>query len=122
MTMKFTSDHVWIQVLDATTAKVGITVHAQDALGDVVFIEFPVVGTSYSKGDACGVVESVKAAADLFIPVSGTVTSLNETLRNEPGLANTDPLDTGWFFTMSMADAAQIDTLMDTAAYQAFCA
>jgi glycine cleavage system H protein len=122
MTMKFTTDHVWIQALDATTAKVGITVHAQDALGDVVFIEFPVVGTAYNMGDVCGVVESVKAAADIFIPVSGMVTELNEALRAEPGLANIDPLDAGWCFKMRIADAAQLDTLMDTAAYQAFCA
>ena len=122
MTKKFTTDHVWIQALEGSTAKVGITVHAQDALGDVVFIEFPKVGIAYAKGDVCGVVESVKAAADLFMPVSGTVTELNEALRDEPGLANTDPLDTGWFFKMTVADAAQLDTLMDTAAYHAFSA
>jgi glycine cleavage system H protein len=122
MTMKFTTDHVWVQVLDANAAKVGITVHAQDALGDVVFIEFPTVGTTYAKGDVCGVVESVKAAADLFMPASGTVTELNEALRNEPGLANTDPLAAGWFFKMTVTDASQLDGLMDTAAYQAFSA
>ena len=122
MTMKFTTDHVWIQSLDATTAQVGITVHAQDALGDVVFIEFPKVGATYAKGDVCGVVESVKAAADLFMPASGTVTELNEALRDEPGLANTDPLAAGWFFKMTVADASQLDGLMDTAAYQQFAA
>jgi glycine cleavage system H protein len=122
MTKKFTTDHLWIQPLEGGTAKVGITIHAQDALGDVVFIEFPVVGTAYNKGDVCGVVESVKAAADLFMPALGTVTELNEVLRDEPGLANTDPLDTGWFFKITIADAAQLDSLMDTAAYQAFCA
>ncbi len=83
MPMKFTSDHVWIEPLDAGIAKVGITLHAQDALGDVVFVEFPTVGSSHKKGDVCGVVESVKVAADLLMPVDGTVTEINATLRDE---------------------------------------
>ncbi len=122
MTMKFSTDHVWIETLDAGTAKVGITVHAQDALGDVVFIEFPAVGTRYAKGDVCGVVESVKAAADLYMPAGGTVTELNEALRAEPALANTDPLAAGWFFKMTLDDASELAQLMDTAAYATFSA
>ena len=122
MSKKFTSEHVWIQPMEGNTAVVGITVHAQDALGDVVFVEFHAVGKSYTMGEVCGVVESVKAAADLCIPVAGTVTALNEALRAEPGLANTDPLDSGWFFKMTVADASQLDALMDTAAYQTFSA
>ena len=122
MSKKFTSEHVWIQPMEGNTAVVGITVHAQDALGDVVFVDFPAVGKSYTMGEVCGVVESVKAAADLYIPVAGTVTALNEALRAEPGLANTDPLDSGWFFKMTVADASQLDALMDTAAYQTFSA
>lgn len=120
MAMKFTTDHVWIAPEGDGTAKVGITVHAQDALGDIVFIEFPTVGARFAKGAVCGVVESVKAAADLLIPVGGTVTALNAALQADPALANTDPLAAGWFFTMALADPAELDALMDHAAYQQF--
>ena len=122
MPMKFTSDHVWIEPLDAGIAKVGITLHAQDALGDVVFVEFPTVGSSHKKGDVCGVVESVKVAADLFMPVDGTVTEINATLRDEPALANTDPLAAGWIFKIALADPAQLDALMDASQYGQFSA
>lgn len=122
MSKKFTSEHVWIQPQDGSTATVGITVHAQEALGDVVFVEFPVVGQTYAMGGVCGVVESVKAAADVYIPVSGTVTELNEALRADPGLANTDPLEAGWFFKMTLSDTSELNALMDTAAYQTFSA
>ena len=122
-TRKFTSDHVWIQRdADTATATVGITVHAQDALGDVVFVELPEVGKSFLKGDVASVVESVKAAADVYIPVAGEITGVNEALRDDPSLANTAPLDQGWFFTIKMADPAQFDALMDDAAYAAFSA
>ena len=122
MSKKFSSDHVWIQSHGDGTATVGITVHAQDALGDVVFVDFPKVGSHYNKGDVAGVVESVKAAADVYIPVSGEVTELNEALRDDPSLANSDPLEAGWFFRMKVADPSQLDALMDTAAYSAFSA
>ena len=94
MTTKFTTDHEWINIEDHDAAVVGITLHAQDALGDVVFVELPAVGSSFKKGDIAGVVESVKAAADLFMPVSGEVVEVNEALRADPSLANTDPLAT----------------------------
>jgi len=120
---KFTSDHVWIQHEDgASHAVVGITVHAQEALGDVVFVELPEIGKAFAKGDVAAVVESVKAAADVYIPVSGTVTGINPALRDDPALANTAPLEAGWFFTIDMQNPAEFETLMDDAAYDAFSA
>ena len=119
MTTKFTSDHEWIATADLSCATVGITVHAQDALGDVVFVELPEVGKSFSKGEVAGVVESVKAAADLYMPVSGEVVEVNEALRSEPALANSDPLGSGWFFKVRVADPAQLEQLMDAPAYDA---
>ena len=118
MTTKFTPDHEWIQ-LNGDDATVGITVHAQDALGDVVFVDLPEVGKAYTKGEVAGVVESVKAAADVYMPLDGTVTEVNEALRGDPSLANTDPLDKGWFFKVKLSDTSQLDGLMDSAAYDA---
>src|SRR5512141_2610116 len=100
MTVKYTSDHEWIQLEDHEAAVVGITLHAQDALGDVVFVDLPEVGKSDAKGEVAGVVESVKAAADVFMPIAGEVTEVNEDLRGDPPLANTDPLGNGWRFTI----------------------
>ncbi|HUD35082.1 MAG TPA: glycine cleavage system protein GcvH [Variovorax sp.] len=122
MTVKFTKDHEWVETTGADAATVGITVHAQDALGDVVFVDLPEVGTTYAQGEVAGVVESVKAAADVFMPVSGEVTEVNEALRADPGLANSDPLGTGWFFKVKLSDAAQVDALLDAAAYDEFSA
>jgi glycine cleavage system H protein len=122
MTVKFTKDHEWVETTGADAATVGITVHAQDALGDVVFVDLPEVGTTYAQGEVAGVVESVKAAADVFMPVSGEVTEVNEALRADPGLANTDPLGAGWFFKVKLSDAAQVDALLDSADYDAFAA
>ena len=119
MTIKFTPDHEWLQLSDDNTATVGITVHAQDALGDVVFVELPAVGTSFAKGDVAGVVESVKAAADVYMPVDAEVTAVNDALRDDPSLANSDPLGAGWFFKIQLKDRAQFDQLMDAAAYDA---
>jgi glycine cleavage system H protein len=98
---------------------VGITVHAQDALGDVVFVDLPAVGTTFAQGDIAGVVESVKAAADVYAPLTGEVVEVNEALRDDPSLANTDPLGAGWFFKMKLSDTAQPDALMDATAYDA---
>jgi len=117
MTVKYTHDHEWIDTSDASTATVGITVHAQDALGDVVFVDLPALGSSFRKGEVAGVVESVKAAADLFMPLSGEVVEVNEALRADPSLANSDPLGAGWFFKMKLADPAQASTLLDQAGY-----
>jgi glycine cleavage system H protein len=117
MTIKYTSDHEWIDTADTAAATVGITVHAQDALGDVVFVDLPAVGSSFAKGEVAGVVESVKAAADLYMPVTGEVVEVNEALRDEPALANTDPLGAGWFFKVKLADTAELDGLMDATTY-----
>lgn len=122
MTIKFSKDHEWINAADTNAAVVGITVHAQDALGDVVFVDLPAVGASFSQGDVAGVVESVKAAADVYIPVSGEVVEVNEALRADPSLANTDPLGAGWFFKIKLSDASQLDGLMDETAYSSFAA
>jgi glycine cleavage system H protein len=117
MTTKFTNDHEWINIEDHDAAIVGITLHAQDALGDVVYVDLPEVGRNYAMGEVAGVVESVKAAADIFMPVSGEVVEVNEALRAEPALANTDPMGNGWFFKVKVTDHAQFDGLMDTTAY-----
>jgi len=119
MTTMFTPDHEWINIEDHEAAVVGITLHAQDALGDVVFVELPEVGRSYEKGEVAGVVESVKAAADIFMPVSGEVVEVNEALRNDPSLANKDPMGEGWFFKVHVTDMGQFDQLMDPPAYDA---
>jgi glycine cleavage system H protein len=117
--IKYTEDHEWIR-LDGDIATVGITVHAQDALGDVVFVDLPAVGSSFAQKEVAGVVESVKAAADVFMPLSGEVTEVNEALRDDPSLANSDPLGAGWFFKVRLSDSAQLDALLDEAAYTQF--
>ena len=120
MTVKFSKEHEWINTADTAAAVVGITVHAQDALGDVVFVDLPAVGTSFNQGDVAGVVESVKAAADVYMPVSGEVVEVNEALRADPSLANSDPLGAGWFFKVKLADVSQLDALLDEATYTEF--
>ncbi|RDD94804.1 glycine cleavage system protein GcvH [Acidovorax sp. BoFeN1] len=122
MTIKFSKDHEWVNAADANAAVVGITVHAQDALGDVVFVDLPAVGATFAQGDVAGVVESVKAAADVYMPVSGEVVEVNEALRADPSLANSDPLGAGWFFKVKLSDASQLDALMDETAYSSFAA
>ena len=117
MTTKFTTDHEWINIEDHEAAVVGITLHAQDALGDVVFVELPELGRSYTQGDIAGVVESVKAAADIYMPVSGEVVEVNEALRSDPALANTDPMGNGWFFKVHVTNMAEFEQLMDGPAY-----
>ncbi len=117
MTTKYTEDHEWVQVHADGTATVGITVHAQDALGDVVFVDLPEVGKTYAPKEVAGVVESVKAAADVYMPVSGEITEVNEALRDDPALANTDPLAAGWFFKVKLSQPAELDALMDSTAY-----
>jgi len=120
MTVLYTSDHEWIDTGTAEAATVGITAHAQDALGDVVFVDLPSVGTTFKKGAVAGVVESVKAAADLYMPVAGEIVAVNEALRADPSLANSDPQGAGWFFKIRPSDATEIATLMDQATYDAF--
>ncbi len=122
MSIKFSKDHEWVNAADAGAAVIGITVHAQDALGDVVFVDLPEVGKSFAQGDVAGVVESVKAAADVYMPVSGEIVEVNEALRDDPSLANTDPMNAGWFFKVKLSAPAELDALMDEAAYNAFAA
>ncbi len=121
MTIKYTPDHEWLKI-DGDIATVGITTHAQDALGDVVFVDLPAVGASFVAKDIAGVVESVKAAADVYMPVTGEITEVNEALRADPALANTDPLGAGWFFKVKLSNAAELDGLMDETSYTAFSA
>ena len=120
MTVKYTPDHECIQLEEHEAAVVGITLHAQDALGDVVFVDLPEVGKSYAKGEVAGVVESVKAAADVFMPIAGEVTEVNEDLRGDPSLANKDPMGNGWFFKILIKDMGEFDVLMDEPDYQKF--
>ena len=122
MSVKFSKEHEWVNAADANAAVVGITVHAQDALGDVVFVDLPAVGTTFQQGDITGVVESVKAAADVYMPVTGELVEVNEALRADPSLANSDPLNAGWFFKVKLSDPSQLDGLMDETAYGDFAA
>ena len=119
--LKYTEDHEWLKV-EGDMATVGITHHAQDALGDVVFVDLPEVGATFAQKDVAGVVESVKAAADVYMPVSGVITEVNEALRADPALANSDPLGAGWFFKVKLSDATQIAALMDETSYTTFSA
>ncbi|MCM2296029.1 glycine cleavage system protein GcvH [Rhodoferax sp.] len=121
MTIKYTPDHEWIKI-DGDIGTVGITHHAQDALGDVVFVDLPEVGKTYAHKDPAAVVESVKAAADVYMPANGEVTEVNEALRDDPSLANSDPLGAGWFFRFKLANPADLDTFMDETSYTAFAA
>jgi glycine cleavage system H protein len=117
--IRFSDEHVWVRV-DGDTGTVGITVHAQDTLGDIVFVELPEIGRVLAPKDVAGVVESVKAAADVYAPVSGTVTEVNEALRADPSLANSEPLGAGWFYKVQLSKPAELDALMDEAAYAKF--
>ncbi|TFY98759.1 glycine cleavage system protein GcvH [Ramlibacter rhizophilus] len=120
MSLKYTQEHEWIRTEGDGPATVGITAHAQDALGDVVFVDLPEVGRRYAKGEVAGVVESVKAAADVYMPLEGEVTEVNEALRADPSLANSDPLGQGWFFKVRLAAPGELDALMDETTYGEF--
>ena len=124
MTIKYTQDHEWLKIEGTTdlVATVGITAYAQEALGDVVFVDLPAVGTDYAQKEVAGVVESVKAAADVYMPVGGEVIEVNEALRDDPSLANSDPMGAGWFFKVKLSDASQLDAMMDEISYNAFSA
>ncbi|MFZ4689150.1 MAG: glycine cleavage system protein GcvH [Polymorphobacter sp.] len=121
MTLYFTKEHEWLDVT-GDTATVGITDYAQNALGDVVFAEVPAAGTVLVKGKEAAVVESVKAASDVYSPVSGTVTEANAALEADPALVNTAPEGEGWFFKLTLSDVSELDGLMDAAAYKAWTA
>lgn len=115
--LKYRESHEWVREEDGEGVLVGITDHAQAELGDMVYIELPEPGMSYSQGDACAVVESVKAASDIYAPVSGEVVEVNEALEDDPGLVNNDPYGDGWLFRMELSDESELDGLMDAEAY-----
>jgi len=115
----FTDEHEWIDV-EGDSATVGITDYAQEQLGDIVFVELPEVGSVIEKGKDAAVVESVKAASDVYAPVSGEVTEVNAALEDDPSLVNSSPEEDGWFFRLTISDPSELDGLMDAKAYQAF--
>lgn len=117
-TTYFTEDHEWLRV-EGDTVTVGITDYAQEQLGDLVFVELPEVGKALSKGDAAVVVESVKAASDVYAPVDGEVTSVNEALTSDPALVNSSATGEGWLWTMKLSNPSQLEGLLDEAGYQA---
>jgi glycine cleavage system H protein len=121
MSVKFTEDHEWVSI-DGDTATIGITAYAQEQLGDVVFVEVPEVGKQVEQGGDAAVVESVKAASEIFAPLSGEVTEGNAVLEDEPSTINADAEGKGWIFKMTIADASQLDTLMDADAYKTYVA
>ena len=117
--MKFTEEHEWLRV-EEDVVVIGITEHASTQLGDIVFVELPSVGTMLDKGGDAAVVESVKAASDVYAPISGEVTEGNEALEEEPALVNSSPEEEGWFFRMTIGDKAELEGLMDDKGYKAF--
>ncbi|PID43829.1 MAG: glycine cleavage system protein H [Proteobacteria bacterium] len=120
--LKYLSSHEWARLeADGETVTVGITDHAQDLLGDVVFVEVPEVGATVNAGDEAGVVESVKAASDIFSPVSGEVVEINESLEDAPEQVNTDPYNDGWFYKVKISDASELESLLDAEGYAALC-
>ncbi|VAW94212.1 Glycine cleavage system H protein [hydrothermal vent metagenome] len=115
--LRFTKSHEWIRLEDDGSVTIGISDHAQDLLGDLVFVETPEVGATYATGDDCAVVESVKAASDVYSPLSGEITETNEELADAPEVINTDPYGKGWIFKMTLADSGELDGLLDATAY-----
>lgn len=119
MTIYFTEDHEWISV-EGKTGTVGITEHAQEQLGDITFVELPEVGSDYGKGDSVSVVDSVKAASDVYTPVSGSVTEVNTDLEEQPELVNNDAEGDGWLFKLTLSDPSELEGLMDEDGYKSF--
>jgi glycine cleavage system H protein len=117
--LKFSKDHEWIRI-EGDSGVVGISNYAQAQLGDVVFVELPEVGKALTKGAEAAVVESVKAASEVYAPVNGTVTEINSSLSDNPGSVNSDPMGDGWFFKLSLTNASELDDLLDEAAYEAY--
>ena len=118
-TVRYTKEHEWVR-MDGDVAVVGITDHAQEALGDVVFVELPEPGREVEEGEACAVVESVKAASDVYAPLAGRIVESNQAIVDDPALVNRDSAGEGWFFKMALADRAAYDALLDEAGYKAF--
>lgn len=119
--LKYTKNDEWLKI-EGDTATIGISDYAQDALNDIVYVEFPDVGATIKQGATFGVVESVKAASDVFMPISGTIAEVNKSLVDTPETINTDPYGKGWLIKIKVADAAEANSLMDSAAYIAYCA
>lgn len=119
--LKYVASHEWVRVEDDGTVTIGVTHHAQDLLGDVVFVELPEVGAELSAGDEAGVVESVKAASVIYAPLSGEVVAINEDLEDSPELVNSDPFGDGWFFRLKLSDTAELDELLDADGYSELC-
>lgn len=120
--LKYASSHEWARLEEDGTVTVGITDHAQEALGDVVFVEVPDIGASIAAGDEAGVVESVKAASDIYAPIGGEVIAVNEQLEDEPETVNSDPYNDGWFFKLQPADTSELEKLLNAEDYQTQCA
>lgn len=116
---RYTKDHEWLRI-EGDVVTVGVTDHAQEQLGDVVYVELPEAGKSFKKGDEAAVVESVKAASEVYAPVSGEIAAANEALADAPETVNSDPMGEGWFFKLKLADRSELDGLMDEAAYKAY--
>ena len=115
--LRYTEEHEWVRV-EGDTARIGITAFAQDALGDVVYVSLPTVGDHVSAGDSCGEVESTKSVSDLYSPLTGTITAVNDALDGAPELINSDPYGQGWVFEMTVEDASAVEALMDASAYR----
>lgn len=115
--LRYTASHEWVSSEEDGTFRIGISDHAQEALGDLVFVELPGVGERVDQGDACAVVESVKAASDIYAPVSGEVIAVNEALADDPGIINSDPYGDGWLFSVEPSDPAELDDLLEAEAY-----
>ncbi|MBI5374857.1 MAG: glycine cleavage system protein GcvH [Candidatus Schekmanbacteria bacterium] len=118
--LKYTKEHEWARVMNGNEVRIGITDYAQKELGDIVFIDIPSAGTEVEQGNAFGVIESVKAVSDLYSPVTGKISSVNEKLQDAPELVNNDPYGEGWMLSVEMSDSSQLNSLMDTAAYTAY--
>ncbi len=116
--LKYTESHEWVNIEENGNVRIGISDHAQEALGDLVFVELPVVGDEISQGDPCAVVESVKAASDIYSPVSGKVVAINEDLDSDPALINADPYGDGWLFELELIDKEEMDGLKGAEAYE----
>lgn len=119
--LRYVDSHEWIRLEDDGSVTVGITDHAQEALGDVVFVELPEVDAELALGAEAGVVESVKAASDIYVPISGKILAVNEALADDPELVNNDPYEDGWFFRMKPSDVAELEVLLTAEAYAAVC-
>jgi glycine cleavage system H protein len=117
--LRYTAEHEWVRSGDDGTVRIGITSFAQDSLGDVVYVSLPAVGDTVTAGDACGEVESTKSVSDLYAPLAGEVTAVNEALDATPELVNTDPYGEGWMYELRPSDAAAVEALLDQAAYRA---